>query len=84
MRAGRMILTGDAAFVVRPHTAASTEKAAADAIGLLQALASEKDLDDALTLWERLRLSEGRSLVDYGIAPGDRLGLDNATNGDHL
>ncbi|MFC9624609.1 FAD-dependent monooxygenase [Streptomyces sp. NPDC056930] len=38
MRNDRMLLTGDAAFVVRPHTAASAETAAADAITLFTAL----------------------------------------------
>jgi 2-polyprenyl-6-methoxyphenol hydroxylase-like FAD-dependent oxidoreductase len=34
MAFGRVCLTGDAAFVPRPHTAASTAKAAANALGL--------------------------------------------------
>jgi hypothetical protein len=38
MAFGRVCLTGDAAFVPRPHTAASTAKAAADAVTLAENL----------------------------------------------
>ncbi|MFD7878583.1 hypothetical protein ACFV5G_31585 [Streptomyces sp. NPDC059766] len=78
MRAGRMLLTGDAAFVVRPHTAASVEKAAADAIALFTALLQVPSLDGALRAWEKNRLAEGTALHRHGIGLGDRLGLSSS------
>ncbi|WP_336342681.1 FAD binding domain-containing protein [Halalkalicoccus ordinarius] len=67
----RVCLLGDAAFVARPHTAAGTEKAAADAIGLGDALAEGGDLADALADWETDRLKAGRELVAQGARMGD-------------
>ncbi|WP_335937311.1 FAD binding domain-containing protein [Streptomyces sp. PTD5-9] len=75
MRDDRMLLTGDAAFVVRPHTAASADKAAADAIALFTALQQAPSLDDALRAWEKNRLAEGMALYRYGVGLGHRLGL---------
>ncbi|MFC4015299.1 FAD-dependent monooxygenase [Nonomuraea purpurea] len=81
MRSGRMLLTGDAAFVVRPHTAASAEKAAADAITLFTALQQVPSLDGALRAWEEDRLAEGMALYRRGIGLGHRLGLGSAEAG---
>ncbi|WP_432187812.1 hypothetical protein [Streptomyces sp. Tue6028] len=75
MRGGRTLLTGDAAFVVRPHTAASAEKAAADAITLFAALQQIPSLDGALRAWEKDRLAEGMALYKHGVGLGHRLGL---------
>ncbi|MFB6986885.1 hypothetical protein [Streptomyces sp. NPDC056304] len=75
MRDDRMLLTGDAAFVVRPHTAASAEKAAADAITLFTALQQVPSLDGALRAWEKNRLAEGMTLYQHGVGLGHRLGL---------
>ena len=70
---GPVCLIGDAAFVVRPHTAAAAAKAAADASALAQALrGSAPDLDEGLRKWERLRLQAGRELLDYGVRLGER------------
>ncbi|WP_189188288.1 FAD binding domain-containing protein [Streptomyces albiflavescens] len=79
MRQGRMLLTGDAAFVVRPHTAASAEKAAADAITLFTALQQLPSMDAALAAWEKNRLAEGTALYRHGIDLGQRLGLNDPT-----
>src|SRR5258708_5305286 len=50
---GRVCLTGDAAFVPRPHTAASTAKAAANALTLADCLASSGgDVMETLRRWE--------------------------------
>ncbi|MFD7593708.1 hypothetical protein ACFV6D_11830 [Kitasatospora sp. NPDC059812] len=76
MRNHRILLTGDAAFVVRPHTAASTEKAAGDAITLFQALRRAPSADTALQTWERLRLAEGAAIQRQGVNLGRRLSLD--------
>ena len=70
---GRVCLTGDAAFVVRPHTAAAAAKAAADAAALAEALRhAAPDLDDGLRAWQRARLAAGRDLMDYGVRLGER------------
>jgi hypothetical protein len=58
---------------VRPHPAATTAKAAADAVALGEALAAEpSDLDAALRAWELARLAAGRGLVEHGMALGTR------------
>lgn len=75
MHNGRLLLSGDAAFVVRPHTAASAEKAAGDAMTLLGALGQESSLETALTAWERDRLQEGSAIYHHGVGLGSRLGL---------
>jgi 2-polyprenyl-6-methoxyphenol hydroxylase-like FAD-dependent oxidoreductase len=73
MAFGRACLLGDAAFVVRPHTAAATAKAASDATALAAALVAEPgDPEAALQAWEARQLEHGRSLVDHGIALGKR------------
>jgi 2-polyprenyl-6-methoxyphenol hydroxylase-like FAD-dependent oxidoreductase len=73
MAFGRACLLGDAAFVLRPHTAAATAKAAADAMTLAAALAADPgDPDAALRAWEARQLKHGRGLVDHGIALGRR------------
>lgn len=66
----RVCLLGDAAFVARPHTAAGTAKAAADAIDLGEALAGN-DPEAALGEWEEKRLAAGRRLVRKGIQMGE-------------
>jgi 2-polyprenyl-6-methoxyphenol hydroxylase-like FAD-dependent oxidoreductase len=73
MTFGRACLLGDAAFVLRPHTAAATAKAAADAMLLAAALAADPgDPDAALRTWEARQLKHGRGLVDHGIVLGKR------------
>ena len=72
MAFGRACLLGDAAFVVRPHTAAATAKAASDATALAAALADPGDPDAALRAWEARQLEHGRGLVERGIALGKR------------
>ncbi|MEU0809714.1 FAD-dependent monooxygenase [Streptomyces sp. NPDC005970] len=76
MRKDRILLTGDAAFVVRPHTAASAEKAAADAITLFTALQQVPSVEAALEAWERDRLAEGAALYRHGVGLGQRMGLN--------
>ena len=52
MAIGRIALVGDAAFIPRPHTAASTAKAAANALALADALKQDDDIAAALRMWE--------------------------------
>ncbi len=61
---GRVLIMGDAAFAARPHVAAGTAKAAADAWALRDALAAAGgDVDRALAGWEPRQLALGRSVV---------------------
>lgn len=69
----RVCLLGDAAFVVRPHTAAATAKAAADAASLASALHTPgQDVDVALTRWNGARVAAGMALTRHGVALGER------------
>lgn len=68
---GRACLLGDAAFVARPHTAAGTAKAAADAIELAESLDGHDGLGEALNSWEANRLEAGEELVAEGKRMGD-------------
>ena len=78
MVSGRAGLVGDAAFAARPHAAAGTAKAAADAWSLGEALAGAAtsgagpDLDAALAAWERRQLALGQALVERVQAMGRR------------
>ena len=70
---GRVCLIGDAAFVVRPHTAAAAAKAASDAMALARALrGADGDIDRGLSTWERQQTALGRQLMDYGVMLGER------------
>jgi 2,6-dihydroxypyridine 3-monooxygenase len=61
---GRACLIGDGAFTVRPHTAAATAKAAADAWALAGCLAAaDGDVDAALAAWEPGQLELGGRLL---------------------
>jgi 2,6-dihydroxypyridine 3-monooxygenase len=66
-------LIGDAAFAARPHAAAGTAKAAADAWALHDHLAKGgDDVAAALQAWEPDQLALGNQLVDRVIAMGTR------------
>src|ERR1700674_4591742 len=70
---GRVCLLGDAAFVVRPHTAGATAKAARDATVLATALKrARQNVDAGLRSFEDTQLEYGRDLVGYGVALGQR------------
>lgn len=70
---GRIMLLGDAAFVVRPHTAGATAKAAHDAWVLGRNLGrARQNYDAGLKAAESLQLDYGNDLTRYGIALGER------------
>ena len=72
MAFGRTCLVGDAAFVPRPHTAASTAKAITNATTLAESLGSHgNDVAAALRDWEPAQLRLGRWLEEHGRALGD-------------
>lgn len=90
MALGRVALVGDAASAARPHAAAGTAKAAANAWALHDALSDSADIAEALAKWEPGQLELGqrllrrvkemgtRSQVDCTWVPGDpdnRFGL---------
>src|SRR6266436_9941851 len=70
---GRVCLLGDAAFVVRPHTAGAAAKAARDATTLARALKlAGWNVDAGLGGVDEMQMAFGRGLVDYGVALGRR------------
>ena len=70
---GRVALIGDAAFAVRPHAAAGTAKACADAWALRDALRdADGDPVAALAGWEPGQLALGRQLLERTRDMGDR------------
>ncbi|RBL94149.1 FAD binding domain-containing protein [Chitinophaga flava] len=76
MYSGRIVLLGDAAFVVRPHTASGTAKAYRDAIALADSLYYHKDdIDSALPHWNELQIREASHLIQYGKQLALRSGL---------
>ncbi|MEO1278809.1 MAG: FAD-dependent monooxygenase, partial [Planctomycetota bacterium] len=75
---GRSVLLGDAAFLVRPHTASGASKAAADAVALAHRLAGAEGVTtEALEGWELERMVAIRQIVHLGrmIAARGGLGL---------
>lgn len=70
-----LALLGDAAVVVRPHTAMGAAKAAGDAMALVDLLDSELPLEDALVAYDDDRLPVGRAIARYGRQLGDSLPL---------
>jgi 2-polyprenyl-6-methoxyphenol hydroxylase-like FAD-dependent oxidoreductase len=68
----RIILTGDASFVIRPHTAASTSKGIAGAFALAQELQQQQTLSASLENWQKSELDRGRNLMSYGQGLGGR------------
>ncbi len=77
----RIALIGDAAFIPRPHTAASVSKGAANAIELADALV-EKDSDvlKALEVWESNQLALGMHLWKSGQSLGERSQFSHGTS----
>jgi 2,6-dihydroxypyridine 3-monooxygenase len=84
MAQGRVALIGDAACAARPHAAAGTAKAAADAWTLANALDDARgDIAAALAKWEPAQLELSHSLMRRAIAMGERFQVTNtATPGD--
>jgi 2-polyprenyl-6-methoxyphenol hydroxylase-like FAD-dependent oxidoreductase len=69
---GRVAILGDAAFIPRPHTAASTSKAGHNAIALGNAaLMHPNDLNAALEAWEPPHLAYRQYLERHGVALGN-------------
>jgi 2-polyprenyl-6-methoxyphenol hydroxylase-like FAD-dependent oxidoreductase len=73
----RVALLGDAAVMVRPHTAMGAAKAAGDALALAELL-DRLPVPDALDRYQLQRLPVGRSIAQYGRRLGDALPLTRA------
>lgn len=70
---GRTVLVGEAAFVLRPHTAAAAAKAAADGMMLGEVLRDgDANLAESLRRFETLQMQMGFHLRDYGIRAGNQ------------
>jgi 2,6-dihydroxypyridine 3-monooxygenase len=70
---GRVAIIGDAAFAARPHAAAGSAKAAADAWSLCEHLGSnDGGIVEALKAWEPGQLALGNRLIDRVAAMGAR------------
>jgi 2-polyprenyl-6-methoxyphenol hydroxylase-like FAD-dependent oxidoreductase len=70
---GRACLLGDAAFVVRPHTAGATAKAASDSMFLTEALVqAQEGVPRALKAFESAQIEYGIQMHRYGVALGNR------------
>ena len=67
---GQSILMGDASFVIRPHTAASTSKGIANAFALATELDGNRDLTESLGRWQRSEINRGQRLMSYGKGLG--------------
>jgi 2,6-dihydroxypyridine 3-monooxygenase len=78
MAFGRVCLLGDAAFVVRPHAAAGTAKAAADAWALAAAVERDGDVASALAAWEPGQLALGAQLLERTRRIGRRSQVDGS------
>ena len=72
MAIGRVCLIGDAAFVLRPHVAAGTAKAAEDGFRLAEALRRAKGDMAALEPWESRQLALGRRALARTRDAGER------------
>ncbi|MEX6690004.1 monooxygenase [Danxiaibacter flavus] len=73
---GRVAILGDAACVVRPHTASGTAKAYRDAIALANCLHYHNgDVDKALPHWNDQQIREALHLTSYGKQLALRSGL---------
>lgn len=70
---GRACLLGDAAFVVRPHTAGATGKAASDSMFLAEALVqAQGGVPQALQAFESAQIHYGIQMHRYGVALGNQ------------
>ena len=76
MAFGRVCLIGDAAFVVRPHAAAGTAKAAADAWALADAVERDGHVPSALARWEPGQVALGAQLLERTRRIGRRSQVD--------
>ncbi|TFF33331.1 FAD binding domain-containing protein [Mucilaginibacter psychrotolerans] len=82
MYEGRVVILGDAAALVRPHTASGTAKAYEDALALAAALTDHSNIASALKQWNSVQLQHTAELISYGrqLAKGSGLGQNLINN----
>ena len=79
MARGRVCVVGDAAYALRPHVAAGTAKAAADARSLADALSvGHGDVPAVLARWEHAQLALGRVATARTRRVGERAQRTNS------
>lgn len=71
----RVALIGDAAFLLRPHTAAGTIKAYEDGVSLSDALYGKISIEQALVHWNQVQMEYAKKLVHYGKMLAAQSGL---------
>ncbi|MEV6973024.1 FAD-dependent monooxygenase [Kitasatospora sp. NPDC093806] len=64
--AGRLLLAGDAATLVRPHNTSGAAKALQDACAFEEAWRAAAGIDELLPVYDRERGAVGRALVELG------------------
>jgi 2-polyprenyl-6-methoxyphenol hydroxylase-like FAD-dependent oxidoreductase len=74
MASSRIALLGDAAFVVRPHTAMGVAKAAGDALLLEEVVAQAPHVVAALEAYDAIRRPVGNDIAAYGRRLGASFG----------
>jgi 2-polyprenyl-6-methoxyphenol hydroxylase-like FAD-dependent oxidoreductase len=74
---GRICLLGDAAFVVRPHTAGAAAKAARDATVLASSLERASSVESGLARYQEAQVEYGIAMTRYGVALGERWAKTN-------
>lgn len=77
MYKGNVVVLGDAASLVRPHTASGTAKAYRDAITLAMNLEEHLDTQAALRFWSEQQLRHAKALTIHGQQLAARSGLGN-------
>ncbi|MDT3405350.1 FAD binding domain-containing protein [Mucilaginibacter terrae] len=75
MYKGRVVILGDAASLVRPHTASGTAKAYRDAITLAMSLQENEDLETALQKWNEHQTRHATALDIHGKQLAAQSGL---------
>jgi len=63
---GHVAILGDAAYLVRPHTASGSAKAYRDAITLAANIRGKDDLQTSLEIWNDQQLGHARALAIHG------------------
>ena len=63
---GQVAILGDAAYLVRPHTASGSAKAYRDAITLAMAIQDKGNLQTSLEIWSDQQIGHARALAIHG------------------
>jgi 2-polyprenyl-6-methoxyphenol hydroxylase-like FAD-dependent oxidoreductase len=78
MYKGRVVILGDTASLVRPHTASGTAKAYRDELTLAMNLQDHADLETALQTWNDHQIRHATALITHGKQLAAQSGLVEA------